>query len=139
MTAAVADHKHDVYYSCGTHRDRRVQVDHHAARAVRIDRIGPLFLPFRCEIFLVHRAKAVAYVISLTEVAVTVKNLNTCYNLWQSVVGNPEGVFALSVAFEQPKSSVPPARATPLSAGNVIAAASIPRKSQLFILVLPSD
>src|ERR1700730_16856958 len=95
MTAAVADHKHDVYYPGGTHRDRRVQVNDHAASAVGFDRISALFLASWCEIFLVHRAKAVAYVITLTEVAVTVENLDTRDNLWYSVVGNPEGVFAL--------------------------------------------
>ena len=83
-------------------------------------------MSFRCEIFLVHRAKAVAYVITLTEVAVTVENLDTRNNLRYSVVGNFEAYSPLSVAVEQPKSSVPPARATPLSAGNAIAAASIP-------------
>jgi hypothetical protein len=39
----------------------------------------------------------------------------------------------LSVAFEQPKSSLPPARAGPLTAGKTIAAANIPLKSSLFI------
>jgi hypothetical protein len=39
-------------------------------------------LPFGCEIFLVHRAKAVAYVITLTEIAMAVEYLDTFYNLW---------------------------------------------------------
>jgi len=39
----------------------------------------------------------------------------------------------LSVEFEHPKSSLPPAQAAPLSAGNMIAAASFSFHDQLFI------
>jgi hypothetical protein len=41
-----------------------------------------------------------------------------------------------SVAFEHPKSSLPPAQAAPLNAGNAIAAASIPLNFQNFTFVL---
>jgi len=44
----------------------------------------------------------------------------------------------LSVAFEHPKSSPPPAQAVPLSVGNMIAAAKSPFETQLFILDLHS-
>jgi hypothetical protein len=44
----------------------------------------------------------------------------------------------LSVAFEHPKSSSPPAQAAPLSAGKAIAAAKILLKTQLFIFALRS-
>jgi hypothetical protein len=44
----------------------------------------------------------------------------------------------LSVAFEHPKSSLPPAQAAPLSAGNMIAAASISFQNLLFIFALRS-
>jgi len=142
MPAAIADHKHYIYDPGRTRRDRRVQVDHHAARAVAIDRVGAGFLPFRCEIGLAPRSKAVARVITLREIALAVENLdagpNTWWTIrktWWSVRGKAERVFTLSVASEQPKSS---ARATPLSAGNTIAAASISFQSQLFIFALPS-
>src|SRR5271169_1332875 len=113
---------------------RHVQVDHHAARAVGIDRVVALFSPFRCE----FGRTAVAYVVTLCEVAVAVENLDTCHNCGMVKLVTPKAYSPLSVAFEQPKSSLPPARATPLSAGNAIAAASIPLKSQLVIFVLPS-
>jgi hypothetical protein len=44
----------------------------------------------------------------------------------------------LSVAFEQPKSSLSPAQAAPLSAGSTIAAAIVPLSNQLFIVALHS-
>src|SRR5215472_11777054 len=70
MTAAVADHKKDLYDSRGAHRDRCVQVEHLAAGAIRIDRIGALFLPLRRELGW----DAVAPVVTLREVALAVVN-----------------------------------------------------------------
>jgi hypothetical protein len=49
----------------------------------------------------------------------------------------PKAYSPLSVAFEQPKSSVPPAWATPLSASKAMVAASIVFESQLFMFALP--
>jgi hypothetical protein len=93
MAAAVTDHEQDLYDSRGSRRDRRVQVDHHAARTVGIDRIGTPFLPRRCELGW----NAVAEVVALGEIALAVKNLDSCDDLRRisrSVRGNPESVFA---------------------------------------------
>src|SRR5215471_17989517 len=97
MTAAVTDHEQDLYESRGSRRDRRVQVDHHAARTVGIDRIGTPFLPWRCEL----GGNAVADVVALGEIALAVKNLDPSHHLrrtvrktWWSVDSNPKGVFA---------------------------------------------
>jgi hypothetical protein len=49
----------------------------------------------------------------------------------------PNAYSPLSVAFEHPKSSVPPAQAAPLSAGSAIAASKVPFVSRLFIVNLP--
>jgi hypothetical protein len=49
----------------------------------------------------------------------------------------PKAYSPLSVAFEQPKSSLPPAQAAPLNAGKTIVAARIPLESHLFIFDLP--
>src|SRR5215471_179917 len=86
MTAAVTDHEQDLYESRGSRRDRRVQVDHHAARTVGIDRIGTPFLPWRCEL----GGNAVADVVALGEIALAVKNLDptTC----RGPFGRPGGV-----------------------------------------------
>src|SRR5262249_34697532 len=70
--------------------------DHHAARAVGIDRVGAGLSPFWREIGLRrHRPKTVAWVITLREMAVAVENLDTCHNCWRSVGSNAEGVLAL--------------------------------------------
>src|SRR6516162_5108353 len=100
MPAAVADHKHDVYDPGRTRRDRRVQVDHHAAGAVGIDRIGALFLPWRREVVA---RDVVALVITLREVAMAVEHLDAIYNSHnirravreasRRVTRNAEGVF----------------------------------------------
>src|SRR5215467_14674322 len=102
MTAAVADHKHDVYDSGGTRRHRRVQVDHHAAGAVGIDRVAPGFLPWWRE---VGSRVVVSLVITLRKIATAVEHLDAIYNthnIWRAVreagrrvSGNAEGVFAL--------------------------------------------
>src|SRR5260370_6180457 len=102
MTAAVADHKNGVYDAMRRRSVGHVQVDHHAARAVGIDRVGAGFLSFRCEIRLARQSKAVAPVITLREIAVAVENLdagpNTWWTIrktWRSVGGDAERVFAL--------------------------------------------
>src|SRR5215469_7313732 len=110
MTAAVADHKQDLYHSVGRGCARHVQVDYHAARAVGIDRVSPSFLPWRCEL----SGNAVADVITLCEIAVPVENLNTRDNLWYVRLVTPKAYSPFSVAFEHPKSSAPPAQAAPL-------------------------
>src|SRR5215471_16892839 len=66
MTAAIADHKQDVYDT------GRRPCDHHAARAVRTDPIGPRLLSLHREL----GRGAVAEVITLCEIAVAVENLD---------------------------------------------------------------
>src|ERR1700720_2216702 len=118
MSAAAADHKHDLYDAVGKGGAGHVQVDHRAARAVGIDRVGARFLSFRCEIGLASRPKAVADVITLCEVALAVESLDTCHNLWWpvrkarwSVRRNSEGVFALERRVRAPAIIVSPGHA----------------------------
>ena len=91
VTAAVAEHKQDLNDSRRTCRNRRVQIDHHAAGAVRIDLIGTGFLPWRRE---VRSREVVASVITLREVAPAVEYLDAGRDRRSRVVGNAEGVFA---------------------------------------------
>src|SRR5271155_2355782 len=93
MSTAVADDKQDVYDTGrGVCRDAgHVQVDHHTARAVGIDRVGACFLPFRRE----FGRDAVADVITLCEIAVAVKNLDTCPTCG-GPFGIPPGVYAVT-------------------------------------------
>src|ERR1700730_9033998 len=102
MTAAVADYKHDLDASVGRRGTRHVQVEHVAACAVGINRVGAGFLPFWREIGLACRPKAVAPVITLRKSALPVIIPNPRRNRWwairqarRSVGGNAEGVFAL--------------------------------------------
>jgi hypothetical protein len=81
MTTAVADHKHNLYATVGCWSVGHVQVDLHAASAVPIDHIGAGFLPFRRKIGPAHRSKAVAYVITLGQIAPAVENLDPGHNL----------------------------------------------------------
>jgi hypothetical protein len=77
MTAAVADHKLDPYLPAlgGDRRNaKHVQIDHHAAGAVRIDQIGAGFPPCRRK---VGAREVVALVITLRQIAVTVEDLDT--------------------------------------------------------------
>src|SRR5215469_15147015 len=109
MTAAVADHKHDVYDSGGTRRHRRVQVDHHAAGAVGIDRVAPGFLPWWRE---VGSRVVVSLVITLRKIAMAVEHLDAIYNthnIWRAVReagrrvgGYAERVFALERRIRAP-------------------------------------
>src|SRR6516225_3092483 len=75
MAAAIADHKLDVYDAGGLVGGdlRDVQVDCHAAGAVRVDLIGAGFLPRRRE---VGSREVVASVITLREVAMAVEHLD---------------------------------------------------------------
>src|SRR6516162_8366418 len=96
MPAAVADHKHDIYDPGRTRRDRRVQVDHHAARAVGIDRIGARFLSRRREVWT---RVVVALVITLRKIAMAVEHFDAIYNthnIWRAVreVGRRVGGYA---------------------------------------------
>jgi len=50
----------------------------------------------------------------------------------------PKAYSPLSIAFEHPKSSVPPAQAAPLTAGKAIAANRVALVSHRFIFDLPS-
>jgi hypothetical protein len=104
MTPAVADHENDFYDTARRAvRDmRHVQVDYHAARAVWIYRVSAGFLPFRSEIGLAPRSKAVAVVITLGEMSPPVENLDASHNGWWTVRkirwgvrGDTERVLAL--------------------------------------------
>src|SRR6516165_1111736 len=99
MTAAVADHKQDVYDTgrepCGD--VGHIQVDHHTASTVGIDGISALFLPWRREL----GGNTVADVIALGQMAPAVEKLDARYNLrragrqtCRSVGRDPERVFA---------------------------------------------
>src|ERR1700757_2078522 len=101
MTPAVADHEHDLDDTVGRRGSRHVQVEHVAARAVGIDRVGAGFLPFRCEIGLACQSKAVASIVALREITLAVIIPDTRPNTWRTIrktrrgVGsNAEGVFA---------------------------------------------
>src|SRR5215470_10584156 len=100
MTAAVADHKHDVYDPGGGAWGDAwdVQVDHHAARTVRIDLMGAGFLPWRRE---VGSREVVALVITLREVAPAIEYLDAGHNFRRTirktgrgVADDAKGVFA---------------------------------------------
>src|SRR5215831_5924960 len=87
VSATVADYEPDFQNPAGrTSGDMwRVQVDHHAARTVRIYRVGAGFLPYRCEIGLACCPEAVAPVIALSEIALAVEILDTSPNRWWTV------------------------------------------------------
>src|ERR1700730_2054083 len=95
MTTAVADHKHDLYATVGCWSVGHVQVDLHAPSAVGIDLISTRFLPFRRKIRFVHRSKAVAYVITLGQMAPAVEDLDPGHNLRDDEVRGAESVSAL--------------------------------------------
>jgi len=84
MTAAIADHKQDVYDSLSE------ACDHHATSAVGIYCVGSRFLPWRREL----DRNTAAGVITLCEMTVAVKNLDPVKNLNHSVVGTAKRVFA---------------------------------------------
>src|SRR5258708_1295858 len=109
MTAAIADHKLDVYDSggeaCG--QVRNVQIDHHAASAVGFDLVGAGFLPWRREVVA---REVVAAVITLGEIAPAVEYLDPGHNprrtirkIWWSVSRDAEGVFALQRRVRAPE------------------------------------
>src|SRR6266404_2151656 len=109
MTAAIADHKLDVYDSggeaCG--HVRNVQIDHHAASAVGFDLVGAGFLPWRREVVA---REVVAAVITLGEIAPAVEYLDPGHNprrtirkIWWSVSRNAESVFALQRRVRAPE------------------------------------
>ena len=83
MTAAIADHKQDVYDSLSE------ACDHHATSAVGIYCVGSRFLPWRREL-----DRNTAAGITLCEMTVAVKNLDPVKNLNHSVVGTAKRVFA---------------------------------------------
>src|SRR5271167_157668 len=107
MTAAIADHEFDVYDSSRTCPNGHVQVDHHAAGAVRSDLIGAGFPPWRRE---VGSRVVVALVITLREVAMAVEHLDAVDNprrtirkTRRGVVGYAERVFALERCVRAPE------------------------------------